>query len=232
MIQDDIRERNGVRNYINKEKIKINFNQDICDSAMATAFNVKTTETKLHLGCREKKIYGYVNIDIRPEVKPDLVEDCFELPSFKDNSVDAIYTCHMLEHCPRHQYHEVLKRWFNILRPNGILRISVPDMEELSHYLVNNLGSPKAVREIQNLMFGAQKHPYDYHYQGFTFSSLQNDLRDVGFKECIEYDWRTTEHFYIDDYSQCYLPALTYTTRRPEGTIGGSLMSLNVEAYK
>lgn len=232
MIQDDIRERNGVRNYINKEKIKINFNQDICDSAMTTAFNVKITKTKLHLGCREKKIHGYVNIDIRPEIEPDLVEDCFELPSFENNSVDVIYTCHMLEHCPRERYFKVLKRWFDILKPNGVLRISVPDMFELSRYLISHQGNPKAVREVQNLMFGAQKHIYDYHYQGFTYDSLWNDLFVIGFKECSRYDWRTTEHFYIDDYSQCYLPALTYTTRRPEGIIGGELMSLNVEARK
>jgi len=47
---------------------------------------------------------------------------------------------------------------------------------------------------------------------------------DVGFKEVVRYDWRKTEHFYVDDYSQAYLPHMDKTN--------GKLMSLNVEAIK
>lgn len=194
--------------------------------------NAQLNPLKLHLGCREKKIHGYINVDIRAEVNPDVVDDALTLSKFKDNSVSVIYACHMLEHVPRKDYFKTLKRWYKVLKPGGILRVSVPDLEALSQYLVYNFGNADVVIQTQNLIFGAQQHAYDVHYQGFTEDSLGNDLFAVGFNNIHRYDWRMTEHFYIDDYSQCYLPQISYKTRRPDGIIDGTLVSLNIEATK
>lgn len=184
--------------------------------------------TKLHLGCYHKKIHGYINIDIREDVKPDLVDDCFVLSKIKDNSVDVIYTCHMLEHCKRKDYKSALQRWHTILKSGGTLRISVPDFEALAKYYLET----KDMKAIENCVFGSQKHDYDYHYLGFSEDSLRQDLESIGFTNVHRYDWRTTDHFFIDDYSQCYLPKISYATRRPEGKIEGTLVSLNIEATK
>jgi len=46
----------------------------------------------------------------------------------------------------------------------------------------------------------------------------------MGFCDVRVYDWKSTEHFYVDDYSQAYLPHMDKTN--------GKLMSLNVEATK
>ena len=54
-------------------------------------------EIKLHLGCFDRKIHGFINIDIRKDVCPDIVDDVFKLTSFEDGSVDLIYACHVLE---------------------------------------------------------------------------------------------------------------------------------------
>ena len=53
---------------------------------------------------------------------------------------------------------------------------------------------------------------------------MTRDLKSVGFRDVKRYDWKKTEHFYIDDYSQAYLPHMD--------KIRGNLMSLNVEAVK
>ena len=74
---------------------------------------------KLHLGCGLKKIEGYVNIDIRPDVNPDIIDDIYKLNKIPNNSVDVIYACHVLEHFGRHEYLNVLKRWFEILKEGG-----------------------------------------------------------------------------------------------------------------
>jgi predicted SAM-dependent methyltransferase len=198
---------------------------------MAVPFR-KPKPLKLHLGCREKKIHGYVNIDIRPEVEPDVIDDCFILSSFENNTVDVIYTCHMLEHCPRDKYKDVLRKWYALLKPKGVLRISVPDFQAIADYAHYNGTTDSDFPAIQNLLLGAQQHAYDFHYQLFTFSSLQQNLVQTGFQSVKRYDWRNTEHAFIDDYSQCYLPNICYKTRRPEGLISGNLASLNVEAIK
>ena len=88
-------------------------------------------KVKLHLGCSEKKIYDFLNIDIREEVKPDIVDDIFKLEKFGKESVDLIYACHVLEHADFKQAKETLNRWCEILKPGGKLRIAIPDIEKV-----------------------------------------------------------------------------------------------------
>ena len=46
---------------------------------------------KLHLGCGNKILKGYVNVDIRQETGCDVIDDVELLDKFKDNSADEIY---------------------------------------------------------------------------------------------------------------------------------------------
>lgn len=183
---------------------------------------------KLHLGCYYRKIHGYVNVDIRPEVEPDLVEDVFALSSLTEESADVIYACHVLEHTTRDKALLALARWYALLKPHGVLRLAVPDMEAVCKYYLEH-GS---LADLSAFFWGSQKHPYDTHYTGWDFRTLKSDLEQVGFKNVCRYDWRETEHFYVDDYSQCYLPKMTYKSRRLTDTIEGTLLSLNVKAQK
>jgi len=76
------------------------------------------------------------------------------------------------------------------------------------------------------------RRSYDFHYTGWDFKSIERDLKEAGFSSVKRYDWRDTEHFFVDDYSQAYLPKISYTSREKRGNIEGKLMSLNVEAIK
>ncbi len=183
---------------------------------------------KLHLGCYHKKIHGFINVDIRSEVNPDLQDDVFQLSSIKNNSVDLIYCCHVLEHAKIKEAEQALKRWNEILKPGGVLRIAVPDLEAVFKYY----STTRNLRELKSFLHGSQKHPYDIHYSGWDFKTIKEDLEASGYTNIRRYDWRDTEHFYVDDYSQSYLPNISYKSRRKEDTISGTLMSLNVEATK
>lgn len=50
------------------------------------------------------------------------------LPS---NSCDAVYSSHFFEHIPLHQLPLVLSDWRRVLKPTGVLRIVLPDCEEM-----------------------------------------------------------------------------------------------------
>jgi predicted SAM-dependent methyltransferase len=52
---------------------------------------------KLDLGCGKNKVAGYTGIDINPNSNADIVASVLELP-FDDNSVDEIYSSHLVEH--------------------------------------------------------------------------------------------------------------------------------------
>lgn len=184
-------------------------------------------EVKLHLGCYQKKLHGFVNVDIREDVKPDVVDNVFFLEKFKNESADLIYACHVLEHASFDEAEDAIIRWWEVLKPGGKLRIAVPDMEAVfEHYIYH-----KDLKTLQAFLWGSQKHPYDFHKAGWTFDTLSKHLKN-GFTDIKRYDWRKTEHFFVDDYSQSYLPEISYKSRRLGDTIKGRLMSLNVEATK
>lgn len=176
--------------------------------------------TKLHLGCGTKKIKNFINIDIREDVNPDVIDDISKLNSFNDNSVDLIYACHVLEHFGRHEYNKVLERWFKVLKNGGILRISVPDFSKITEYY----NKTKDLKKLIGFLYGGQNYKENYHYCTWDFESIEKDLKSIGFKEIKKYDWRDTEHFDLDDFSQAYIPHMDKEN--------GLLMSLNIEAIK
>jgi predicted SAM-dependent methyltransferase len=175
---------------------------------------------KLNLGCREHKMYGFVNVDIREEMEPDVVDDAFALTKFKNNSVDLIYICHTLEHANRDGAQSALERFHEVLKPGGTIRISVPDMEAVcEHYVFH-----RDLRWLKTFFHGGQTHEWDYHRVGWDYKTMTEDLIDKGFVNVRKWNWRDTEHYYVDDYSQAYYPHMD--------KINGRSMSLNVEADK
>ena len=175
---------------------------------------------KLHLGCGNKILKGFINVDVREMEGVDLIDDVSKLKSITNNSVDLIYACHVLEHFGRHEYMSVLKRWYEVLNDGGILRISVPNFSEI----VNQYNKNKDLPKLIGLLYGGQTYEQNYHYYTWDFESIKKDLISIGFK-CVDYyDWESTEHSEVDDFSQSYLPHMDKKN--------GVLMSLNIEAKK
>lgn len=187
---------------------------------------------KLNLGCFDKKLPGFVNVDIRQDVDPDMVDDAFRLERFEDNSADEIYSSHMLEHLSRKDGKQAIQRWFQVLKPGGVLRLAVPDIEAaMRRYLyTGNLS------ELDCLIFGSQKHQFDFHYAGYDFSTLSSLLRSEGFEDVKRWNWwEETPYRYIDDFSHAYLPSDKPDIALSHGRVikqGGLLVSLNVEGTK
>ena len=175
----------------------------------------------LNLGCFNKKLPGFINVDIREDVNPDVVDNIFKLSKFDKNSVDLIYCSHALEHLSYEETENAFQVWFNILKSKGILRLSVPDLEAVfSHYFYH-----KNLNLIMHMLYGSQRHLFDYHKNGWDFNRLKEDLEKHGFINVRLWDWKTTSpHSYCDDYSQAYWPHMDKQN--------GKLLSLNVEAVK
>ena len=175
---------------------------------------------KLHLGCGKVHIPGFVNIDQYDNDSVNVVDDVKKLSKFQSNSVDLIYAAHVLEHFTRWEYKDVLRRWKELLKPNGILRIAVPDFEVISKYYIKT----KDINTIKGTLYGHQDYVGNYHYWCWDFIAMKNDLESVGFKDIKRYDWRNTDHSHIDDYSQSYQPHMDKDN--------GTLLSLNIECVK
>jgi predicted SAM-dependent methyltransferase len=178
-------------------------------------------DLKLHLGCGRKFIPGFVHIDALQYNHVDHCQQVGELGNFANGSVSLIYACHVLEHFSRWQYLKVLCEWHRVLKPGGVLRLSVPDFAACAK-LYYEEGLQSGLTGLVGLVVGGQRDQYDYHGMIFDEQLLTQSLHEVGFTSVQRWDWRQVEHGSIDDYSQAYLPHMDKEQ--------GLLMSLNLEA--
>ena len=76
---------------------------------------------RLNLGCGDKLIEGYINVDVatsRKGVAPDVLADLRSLP-FGSNYADEILAVHVIEHFYLWEAEDVLNHWKNCLRRGG-----------------------------------------------------------------------------------------------------------------
>ncbi len=172
---------------------------------------------KLNLGCGNKSIPGFINIDVKEFEGVDYVASIGDL-AFKNNSVDLIYASHVLEHTP--QTEPILREWYRILKHKGVLRMAVPDFEAIVKVYSKN----KNLNELMGLLYGRQDCEYHFHYKTFDFATLSGMLKMIGFKKVLRYDFKKTIHNDYPDYSWAHIP---HGDRE-----NGTLMSLNIEAVK
>ena len=177
---------------------------------------------KLHLGCGPRFIPGFVHVDALAAPHVDIVGPVERL-AVGDNTVSLIYASHILEHFGRQEYSAVLKEWLRVLRPGGVLRLAVPDFAACAA-IYYECGLVNGLTGLVGLIVGGQRDGYDFHKMIFDEDFLSRELLELGFSEVRRWDWRTTEHSHIDDYSQAYLPHLD--------KVKGRQMSLNLEAVK
>jgi len=117
---------------------------------------------KLHIGCGNLRLGGYVNIDNRPIVSVDKILEAWDLKEFEDGSVGEIYSCHMLEHLERDELDRTVREWRRVLRRDGVLRLAVPDMRSIAMAILEGVS-------------------WNLHRRGWTFETLAEDLREWGF---------------------------------------------------
>lgn len=187
---------------------------------VTTQKNLETV-IKINLGCGDRPMPGFINVDSRNilgiEYPNTKVED---LSCFADGYADYIYAACVLEHLPRTLTFPALVEWNRVLKTGGMLRLAVPDWDAIAEYY----DETKDLENLLNLIFGAEVHSGDRHYRVFTFASLRAILTEAGFKRIAQYDWRKIEHAEFDDYSRAYLPHMDFEH--------GKLMCLNIECIK
>ena len=77
------------------------------------------SEIRLNLGCGYRKKKGYLNIDNREIVQPDLLCDVVGGLPFDDCSVDEVMAQDFLEHIPIGNVVPLIEEIYRVLKPNG-----------------------------------------------------------------------------------------------------------------
>jgi len=205
----------------------------------------------INLGCGKKAHADWINIDAsisisiarNPLLKFLLTHTGFlrgerlrqinDLPSsiikhdlskgipFPNNSFDMAYHSHVLEHIDRDTAPDFILECFRVLKPGGILRVAVPDLERLCREYLAALANPvnaiqydKAVhalleqmvrreshgtsqqkwlrRKIENWLLGDARSRGETHQWMYDRVSLPILLEECGFVEASVTDYRSS----------------------------------------
>jgi hypothetical protein len=94
---------------------------------------------KLNFGCGARYASGWTNIDFHGDgVHVTRVNLLAGFP-FPDSTFDAVYSSHVLEHFTPEQGRFLIAEASRVLRPGGILRTVVPDLEASCHEYIRIL---------------------------------------------------------------------------------------------
>ncbi len=85
--------------------------------------------TLLNLGCGSTFHSSWRNLDVNPLSEEIEYWDAKQGVPFKSGSVDFVYHSHLLEHLVLEDGQILLEECFRVLKPRGILRVVVPDLE-------------------------------------------------------------------------------------------------------
>jgi predicted SAM-dependent methyltransferase len=147
------------------------------------------SKLNLHLGCGSIHIPGWVNVDVMRSSAADIIDDIRRLKKFKNATVDSIYACHVLEHFTHTEVAPILRRWHEVLKPGGELRLSVPDIDKIVQIYHKNWTHFQTAGNSPwvGLIYGGQKDRFDFHKTGFNLCWLKLLLEQSGFDDVLEY---------------------------------------------
>jgi len=135
-----------------------------------------------------------IRVDIDPQVKPDVITSTTDLSHFQNHSVDAVYSSHNLEHLYIHDVQAALKEFVRVLKPNGFVLITLPDLQAIAQKVVEGELDTTAYTSKMgpitafDMLYGHKKtvqegNSYMAHNSGFTAKSLGQLLLATGFEE-------------------------------------------------
>jgi len=94
----------------------------------------------VNVGCGEVCHPDWVNLDVSPSHPGVLPYDLRKGLPFPDAHCDACYSSHVLEHMGRDEAERFLRECHRVTKPKGVVRIVVPDLEDVARAYLDALG--------------------------------------------------------------------------------------------
>jgi predicted SAM-dependent methyltransferase len=178
---------------------------------------------KLHIGCGYHLLDGWLNSDYQAVPKDILQLDATTIFPIADNQFDYIFSEHMIEHISQPQGLSMLAECFRVLRKNGTIRVSTPDLpfvlalyqsqktdlqQQYLKFSFDNFIDEETHGDnesfVINNLFRAWGHQFIYDEQ-----TLRTSLEKAGFQQIIRCD--------LNQSSEKSLQNLENESRLPPG---------------
>lgn len=160
----------------------------------------------LHVGCGPKhaahtpfagKGWQEIRLDIDDSVKPDLVGTMTDLSAVSDQSVDAVFSSHNIEHLYPHDVPLALQEFRRVLKPDGFVLITCPDLQSVCALVAADKLTEPAYQSGQgpispiDIIYGHRAamqngNLYMAHRCGFTRKVLSSTLQNAGFSSLVQ----------------------------------------------
>lgn len=147
---------------------------------------------RLNLGCGDKLLEGYVNVDVAPSrrgLRPDVLCDLHDLSVFASDSANEILAVHVVEHFWRWEVLGILGEWVRVLKPGGKMILECPNLISACQALLNDPenaseGDARGQRSMW-VFYGdpSWEDPLMTHRWAYTPNSLASLMREAGLVE-------------------------------------------------
>ncbi len=150
---------------------------------------------RLNLGCGDKILEGYTNVDVASERAgklPDIVCDIRNLDKFSDNSADEILAVHVVEHLWRWEVVDILREWVRVLKPGGKMILECPNLKSAcEEFLRDPDRHAQPGQEGQRSMWvfygdPSWSDPLMVHRWGYTPFSLAQVMFEAGLDDLAQ----------------------------------------------
>ncbi|MEG4111291.1 methyltransferase domain-containing protein [Microcoleus sp. Pol12A6] len=156
---------------------------------------------KLHIGCGQVKLVGWINIDemLHPGIT-DLQLDITKGLPYDDDSCSLIHHEHFLEHLSAEAGLSFLKECYRLLKSGGVMRIAMPSLDQIIEkcYLGNWKDQDwlkwpeyqfiKTRAEMLNISFRWWGHQWLYDRE-----ELHRRLQEAGFTIIRDVEWGNSD---------------------------------------
>lgn len=149
-------------------------------------------DVKFHIGCGDKKLPGYVNVDVVPAEGSDLIMDISkDLHLIPSNIASEIRLESVFEHFYKYDQHIILQHFHRMLKEKGILVIKwLPDFDAIIEAYRKKeaaiVGKEFDLFNVYRLTHGdptPKNSPHQLHKDIFTKDSIRRLLEEHNF--CI-----------------------------------------------
>ena len=189
---------------------------------------------KLHLGCGRNILDGWINTDYNTAKfgGSEYLDVTKKFP-YNNNSVDYIFSEHMIEHITYHEGKFMLEESFRVLKSGGKIRISTPDLK----FLIKLYNEDKTELQKRYIEYSFKEYKLDGNSDTFVINNFHRDWGHI-----FIYDEKTLKSLFelIGFFDlKCYglmesddeeLRGLEHIIRQPDGFI--QLESFTVEGTK
>ena len=175
--------------------------QHLCRPIRVRRYLREHPRPRLHIGCGEQAIEGWLNADLVPRVPGVVILDARRPLPFPDGCFERIFSEHLVEHLTYDEGERMLREAFRTLEPDGVLRIATPDLRFLIDLHRSSPTTPLQQRYVDwaieyaqltdpgerrdvaviNHFFRAWDHRFIYDFE--TLAAL---LRRIGFDQIEE----------------------------------------------